>query len=124
MRLPALRFSLRWLLLAGALIPAGLYWLALPTLNAQRYVAAINRGDWADADALCSNPERLFPGDWPRHETFHPTATLQPATWRDWRTGQRQLYVVINYGDGGGLAGCGLEATATRRGIEVGMLAP
>jgi hypothetical protein len=102
----------------------GLYWLALPTLNAQRYVAAINRGDWAAADELCVDTVDPFPGDWPRHKTFQPRASLEPATWDDWRSGRRQLYVVINYGDGSGLASCGLEATATRRGIELGMFAP
>jgi hypothetical protein len=38
--------------------------------------------------------------------------------------GQRRLYVGINYGNGRGLVGCGVECIATRRGIEVGMFAP
>lgn len=124
MRRPALRFSLRWLLVASALIPAGLYWLALPTLYAQRYAAAINRGDWAAADKLCIDPRESFPGDWPQHKTFQPRASLRPATWQDVRSGQRQLMVGINYGDGDGLASCGVEAIATRHGIEVGMFIP
>ena len=124
MRRPAVRFSLRWLLLAAALIPAGIYWFALPTLYAQRYAAAINRGDWVAADAMCLDPQRRFPGDWPRRKTFEPQAALKPANWQDWRTGRRQLFVGIHYGDGSGLTSCGVELTATRRGIEVGMFAP
>jgi hypothetical protein len=124
MPLPRLKFSLRWLLLASALFPAGLYWLALPTLNAQRYAAAINRGDFAAADKLCLDPERRFPGDWTKHTTFEPRARLKPASWQDWRSGRRELYVAISYGDGGGIASCGVELEATRNGIEVGMFAP
>ncbi|HEX5104051.1 MAG TPA: hypothetical protein VFV87_09590 [Pirellulaceae bacterium] len=124
MRRPAVRFSLRWLLLASALIPAGLYWLALPTLHAQRYAAAINRGDYAVADKLCVDPSRPFPGDWPRHKTFEPKASLKPVTWHDLRTGRRELFVGIAYGDASGLASCGVEVSATRRGIEVGMFLP
>jgi hypothetical protein len=121
---PAVRFSLRLLLVASALIPAAIYWLALPSLNASRYAAAINRGDWAAADRLCLDRECSFPGDWTRHATFQPRAAVKPATWNDWRSGRRQLYVAINYGDGHGLASCGLELEATRSGIEVGMMAP
>jgi hypothetical protein len=124
MPLPRLKFSLRWLHLASALLPAGLYWLALPTLNAQRYAAAINRGDFAAADKLCLDPERRFPGDWTKHTTFEPRARLKPASWQDWRSGRRELYVAISYGDGGGIASCGVELEATRNGIEVGMFAP
>jgi hypothetical protein len=121
---PAVRFSLRWLLLAGALIPAGIYWLALPTLKAQSYAAAINRGDYAAADKLCVDRERSFPGDWTRHSTFQPRASVKPASWSDIRRGRRQLYVAIAYGDGHGLASCGVELESTHRGVEVGMMAP
>lgn len=121
---PAVRFSLRWLLVASALIPAAIYWMVLPSLNAQSYAAAINRGDYAAADKLCIDRERSFPGNWTRHATFQPKASIKPATWSDWRSGRRQLYVTIAYGDGHGLASCGVELEATRRGIEVGMFAP
>ena len=121
---PAIRFSLRWLLVASALIPAAIYWLALPTLNARSYAAAINRGDWAAADKLCTDRQRAFPGDWTRHVTFQPRAALKPPTWSDIRHGRRQLYVAIAYGDGHGLASCGVELEATRSGVEVGMMAP
>jgi hypothetical protein len=124
MPIPRFKFSLRWLLLASALLPAGLYWLALPTLYAQRYAAAINRGDFAAADKLCLDRERAFPGEWTRHSTFEPRAAVKPASWRDMRRGRRQLFVSINYGDGEGLASCCVELEATRRGIEVGMFAP
>jgi hypothetical protein len=121
---PAIRFSLRLLLVASALIPVAIYWLALPSLNASRYAAAINRGDWAAADKLCVDRQRPFPGDWTRHKMFQPRAGIKPATWSDWGAGRRQLYVAINYGDGHGLASCGVELEATRRGINVGEFMP
>lgn len=124
MRRPALRYSLRAFLVASALIPVALYWFALPTLNAQRYAAAINSADYSAADKLCLDPSRKFPGDWTAHATFHPRATVAPLTWEDVKMGERQLYVGISYGDGQGLASCGLECRATRRGIKPGMFAP
>jgi hypothetical protein len=118
------RYSLRALLVVSALVPLAVYWLALPTLNARRYAAAIAARDFAVADALCVSPGESFPGDWTRHATFEPKASVKPLTWEDFRHGERQLYVGITYGDGSGLASCSLECTATRRGIEPGMLAP
>jgi hypothetical protein len=124
MRRPAFRYSLRALLLMTALAAAAVYWLALPTLNARRYAAAIAARDFSAADALCASAGKPFPGDWTRHATFETKASVKPLTWDDLRRGERQIYVAITYGDGGGLASCGLECTATRRGIELGMMAP
>ena len=124
MRLPRLRYSLRVLLVLSAVVPLAVYWLALPTLNAQRFVAAIAARDYATAEALCLSADDKFPGDWTRHAHFNPQAGISPLTWSDLRRGERQLSVGIAYGDGGGIASCSLECTATRRGIELGMMAP
>lgn len=118
------RYSVRALLVLTALAAVAVYWLALPTLNASRYAAAIAAHDFAAADALCVSPEHRFPGDWTRHATFEPKATVANLTWSDLWQGKRKLFVGIAYGDGSGLASCGLECTATRRGIEPGMLLP
>jgi hypothetical protein len=118
------RYSLRALLVVSAVVPVAVYWLALPTLNARRYVAAMAARDFAAADALCVSAKDSFPGDWTRHATFEPKAGMKPLTWHELWRGERQLYVGITYGDGSGLASCGLECTATRRGIEPGMMFP
>lgn len=118
------RFSLRFLLIVTAVVPLAAYWFALPTLNARRYVAAINAGEYAAADKLCIDAERVFPGDWTRHKTFQPKAGLSELTWRDIRDGRRNIYVGIAYGDGSGLVSCGVECVAKRGGIEVGMFIP
>jgi hypothetical protein len=109
---------------ASALVPLAVYWLALPTLNAQRFVAAISARDYPAADALCVSASDKFPGDWTRHQHFEPKAGISPLSWQDLKRGERRLFVGIAYGDGNGLASCGLECTATRRGIELGMMAP
>ncbi|MCI0360038.1 MAG: hypothetical protein L0211_16295 [Planctomycetaceae bacterium] len=62
MKTPSLRFSLRFLLLASALIPLAGYWLALPTLHAQRFAAAVAGGDYAAAEKLCVDRRKPFPG--------------------------------------------------------------
>ena len=124
MRRPMLRYSLRTLLVLSALVPLAAYWLALPTLNAQRFVAAITARDYLAADALCIAGSDKFPGDWTKHQTFQPKAGISPLTWQDLQRGERRLFVGIAYGDSNGLASCGLECRATRRGIEPGMLLP
>jgi hypothetical protein len=118
------RYSLRALLLLTALAAATAYWLALPTLNARRYAAAIANGDYSAADALCVRQKDCFPGGWTQHKTFQPKASISELTWHELWKGERRLYVGITYGDGSGLASCGLECTATRRGIEPGMMFP
>jgi hypothetical protein len=121
---PRWRFSLRFLLIATAVLPLAAYWLALPTLNAQRYAAAINSGNYATADKLCVDPKQAFPGDWTRHKTFQPTAGIKVFDWRDVLKGRRDIYVMISYGDGSGIASCGVQCVAKRGGIEVGMFMP
>jgi hypothetical protein len=118
------RFSLRFLLLATALTPLAAYWFALPTLYAQRFTAAVSSGDYEAAERLCLDREKAFPGHWKKHSTFQPRPFLKDLTWKDLWSGQRQLSVGIAYGDGHGLASCGLECTATRHGIEIGMAFP
>jgi hypothetical protein len=107
-----------------AVLPLALYGLWLPTIIANRYVAALNSGDYGAADRLCLDSKDAFPGEWVKHKTFHPHAQIDPLTWQDFRHGQRRLSIGINYGDGDGLVGCGVECQATARGIKVGMFMP
>ena len=124
MKTRSLRFSLRFLLLASALMPLAAYWFALPTVYAQRFSAAVAGGDYAAAEKLCVDSKKPFPGNWKKHKTFEPLPFLKDATWRDLWSGERQLFVAIAYGDGTGLVSCGVECTATRSGIEIGMALP
>ena len=66
------RFSLRFLLLAAALIPLGAYWFFLPTLYAQRFAAAVTSGEYDAAEKLCIDRKEPFPGHWRKHRTFQP----------------------------------------------------
>jgi len=121
---PTLRYSLRFFLLATALLPPAAYWFALPTLYAQRFSAAVTRGDYETAERLCIDREDPFPGHWKKHQTFQPRPFVQDLTISDLWSGRRELFVGIAYGDGGGLASCGVQCTATRHGIEIGMALP
>jgi hypothetical protein len=118
------RYSLRWLLLAFVPVGLVLQWALLPTLQAQRFAAAVNAGAYPAAERLCLDRQRAFPGHWAEHKTFEPRAHLSPLTWEDAYRGQRRLIVAISYGDGHGIAMCCQECTATARGIEIGMAIP
>jgi len=119
-----LRYSLRFFLLATALLPPAAYWFALPTLYAQRFAAAVTSGDYAAAEGLCIDRNDPFPGRWRKHQTFQPRPFVKDLTLSDLWSGRRELVVGIAYGDRDGLASCGVECTATRRGIEIGMALP
>jgi len=121
---PTLRYSLRFFLLATALLPPAAYWFALPTLNAQRFSAAVTRGEYEVAERLCVDRKDPFPGHWKKHQTFQPRPFVKDLTLSDLWSGRRELFVGIAYGDGGGLASCGVQCTATRHGIEIGMALP
>lgn len=118
------RFSLRFLILAAAIIPAAAYWLALPTINAQRFVSAVNGGKFEAAERLCLDPEDRFPGSWKESKHFDPRASLQEFKLGNLWRGERPLYIAVTYGDGTGIAMAGVEATATHRGIKIGMAVP
>jgi hypothetical protein len=124
MRRSVLRYSLRSLLVLTAVSAVVVYWLILPTLNARRFTAAINSGQYEVAERLCVEPADVFPGTWKDHQTFEPKAGIQPLSWEDFRGGQRRMFVGIAYGDGGGIASCSLECSATRQGVEIGMFMP
>jgi hypothetical protein len=119
-----LRYSLRFLWIAVTLASVLLVWVLLPTYYARRFVAAIQAKNYAAAESLCRDQTDPFPGDWKRHKHFEPKAGLAPISWGGLWNGRRQMFVVISYGDNDGIASCGVECRATRRGIEIGMAVP
>src|SRR5690242_3915392 len=119
-----MQFRLRTLMIVLGFGPMVLYWLSMPTLNGRRYVAALNAGNYRQANRLCMDENDRFPGSWTSHKTFHPSAELMPVTWQDFRRGERRVLVAIAYGDDDGLVSCGVECCATARGIKIGMFMP
>ena len=118
------RFSLRFLILAVAIIPAAIYWLALPSITAHRFVAAINSGRYEVAEKLCIDRDNVFPGTWKDSKYFDPRASVQKFEFANLWRGERPLYITVAYGDGSGIAMAGVEATATHQGVKIGMAVP
>jgi hypothetical protein len=97
-----IRFSLRTLLVLTALVAGLCYWLARPTLLAERFAAAIQAADYTAADKLCADPDRQFfhlmMGDLqPRapKDSIPVTVTMQRRTWRDLCRGQRHMELTL-----------------------------
>lgn len=118
------RFSLRTLFVAMAIVAGACYWLMLPTLNAQRFAAAIGARNYREAERLFAPGAETFPGAWKEHEYFEPKVIVKPWTWRDLLHGERHLTVGIGYGDDGGIIHCAGELRASRSGLEVVMFFP
>jgi hypothetical protein len=118
------RFSLRTLFVAMTIAAIGCYWMVLPTLNAQRFVGALHEKDYATAERLFALETATFPGDFKNHDHFAANAIVSPLTWDDFWRGERRISVAINYGDDGGLIGCGADISAHREGLKLGMIVP
>jgi len=108
MRWPSIRFSLRTLLIAMTVLPAAGYWLGLPTLNAHRYAAALDSGDYDAADRLCVDQKNPYPGEMKTWLSFKANARIERATLADLAAGRRRM---TYYGHG-------LAARSERRAIE------
>ena len=112
-----IQFSLRVLLLAVAGVAIGTWWFMIPTYKANRYVQAINSGEFAVADQMCLDPESRFPGFFfpdGNYKSFRCRATLQPASWQNIWRGTRDITTDFN--------ACSI--TATRNGIDVKIWEP
>ena len=118
------RYSLRALLIVVTLIGLAIGWLALPTLKARAFIAAMSNKDYPAAENLFTNQQEVFPGRWKEHSYFEPRVILRSLTWRDLVSRQRQLVVGVAYGDGSGIASCTVEIKATANGLEKGMAVP
>ena len=119
-----LRYSLRTLLIAVTLAGLATGWLALPTVRARAFVTAIANRDYAAAERLFADPQDAFPGDAKESQIFQPRAILKPLTWGDVIHRERNLLVVVNYGDGSGIASYTVEIKATASSLDKGMALP
>ena len=119
MRWLKVRFSLRTLLVALAVVPAIAYWFGLPTLNAYRYSTALDRGDFAAAARLCTDQREPTPGkerDW---LSFGASVRIETGTLSDWIWGRRRMtYFWRAHMGSMVMSFVGRECVATRRGIE------
>lgn len=92
-----LRFSLRLVFLAFALSAAALYWfIARPTILANRFAAAINRRDFESAKKLLPD-FRLFnrrPNSPPVDTVY---AEVFPREWTDLHMFQRRIIVRVGH---------------------------
>jgi VanZ family protein len=119
-----IRFSLKAMFIVTAVVAAVCYWLLLPSINAQRFAAAIRSGDYAAAERLFARGEEAFPGSWKEHEYFDANVSMRPISRRELLHGERQISVGIAYGDAHGRATCAGQFRATRSGLEVVMFVP
>ena len=125
MKFVRLQFSIRWMFVFMALVAGAVYWFSQPSIVARRYVSALNSGEYAAANRLCADAKSEFPGDWnQRHETFATRASVAPLSWASLRSGTREISVAVDYGDGRGIASCGVDCVAKRNCVEVGLMFP
>jgi len=93
-----IRFSLRSLLLLTVVVAGGCYWMALPSVYAQRFVTAVAAGDYAAADALFADPDDRFLEQWDNDYTIiQRRAQVEPSSWRERWRGERQISVRLIY---------------------------
>jgi hypothetical protein len=105
------RFSLRWLLIFTALAAVACYWwIARPTILANRFAAAIHRRNLAAADNLCIDPNRMYASvayrDFFMNLPYWDGAggpyqgemdvVVKPRTWDDLVRGQRRLEMTLS----------------------------
>jgi hypothetical protein len=113
------RFSLRVLLLVTALLAGICYWLILPTIEAERFVRAVDTGDFKSADACFHRPEDRFFVSWKeKNWAFKPQAELESWSFTEFVEGRRRVAIRITYGNPGQLHGLEGTATATRSGVK------
>jgi hypothetical protein len=116
------RFSLRWLLIFTAAVAVACYWwIARPTITANRFAAAVEQGEFAAAESMASDSEtqtlfktmfstleqlkKLAPtnaanSDATLAEKFAPMiqVKLAPRSWNDLLYSERRL-VLTAHGD-------------------------
>jgi hypothetical protein len=113
------RFSLRALLIAFALVAGICYWLILPTIEAERFVRAVDSGDFKSADACFHRPEDRFFVTWKeKNWAFKPQAELESWSFTEFVEGRRRVAIRITYGNHGQLHGLEGTAIATRSGVR------
>ena len=90
------RFSLRWLLIAFTLVAVALYvFFVHPTVRANRFVGAINGGEFGELKALRMT-EKLGVS----LEDCKVSAEVKPRTWRDVYKFRRKALVHVAFPNG------------------------
>jgi hypothetical protein len=89
-------FSLRWLLIAFTLIAIALYvFFVHPTVRANRFIGAVNRGDFTELKALKMHDKLKV-----SLEDCMVTGELTLRTWRDVYKFRRKALVHITFPNG------------------------
>jgi hypothetical protein len=101
---PRFRFSLRVLFLATIVVAVFCYWLILPTIEARRFVRAVESSDFAAADYCFCDPQDRFLNDYnKKFWTFELQATLDPFSMSEFWKRERRVTFHISYGGPGPL---------------------
>jgi len=116
-----IRFSLRFVFIIMTIVACLCYVLMLPTLNAQRFVAAVSAQDFEVADGCFRDPNDRFFADWnEKYQRFQMRANLEPWSLGEFVRGKRMIRLSVAYGDAGPLRLETLVVPAT----PAGLLAP
>ena len=112
------RYSLRTLLVAMIVMPAGIYWLSLPTLNARRLAAALERRDYGAAEQLLMGDVKLQLVETKDYLSFSASANIEQLSLADlFRARQRLTYHWQAHMGSWVMTFSGRECVSTRRGI-------
>jgi hypothetical protein len=113
------RYSLRTLLVMMAVLPAGFYWVALPTLNAWRFAAALESRDYDAAERLMMGDGKSQLAESKGWLSFSASARTEELSLADVVHGRRRLtYYWEAHMGSMVMAFKGRECVATRRGVE------
>ena len=94
-----LRYSIRVLFVATALVAAGCYWLMLPTIMAKRFVRAVDTADYALADNCFRDAtDRIFESYNQKFWTFQLQADLAPSSATQIWRGERLITFHLAFG--------------------------
>jgi VanZ family protein len=114
------RYSLRTLFVVMTLGALACYWMMLPTMNAQRFVRAIQQHDYATAESLFMASSKKFPGDFKNFPVVELEPSLQPLTWSELWKGERAIFVTISFGNTKAATTTGVAGVfAYRRGLAM-----
>ena len=94
-----LRFSVRNLAIASTLVVTLTWWLATPTTNANRFVRAINAGDFRQAQSLIAVPRSriVLLGGVDDLPVLVAKAEIQDLVWWDLVRGRRSILFDVRY---------------------------
>jgi hypothetical protein len=93
-----LRFSLRTLFLLMTIVAALCLWFLLPSLTAQRFLAALAAEDYQSADANFRNADDRFLAEWSdKRWSFRSNGELLPLTFDQLCSNKREMRVETTY---------------------------